>query len=82
MPSASPELQDRIEARFGSIDTHGPEKFLKEAGYTLSRRWEWSKPGITSLGQMSRDEFECLMFLMHEWDYAGLLPAPPAVAKE
>lgn len=75
MPSADPELQDLIEKRFGSIDTHGPERFLKDAGYSLSRAYEWSKPGVSDYKDMTRDEFDCLLFLAHEWDYAGLANA-------
>lgn len=75
MPQASDSLRTLMEKRFGSIDTHGPEKFLENAGYTLSRQWEWSKPGITNLKQMSREEFDCLLFLVHEWDYGGLSPS-------
>lgn len=72
MPQASDELRTVMERRFGSIDTHGPTKFLKDAGYTLTRQWEWFKPGVTELRQMTQDEYECLLFLVHEWDYGGL----------
>lgn len=73
MPTASDELRKSMRQRFGSIDTHGPEKFLTDNGYSLSKDWEWSKPGITGLQDMTREEFECLLFLVHEWDYGSLL---------
>ncbi len=72
MPQAGKELQDRIIERFGSLDDNGPYKFLRDHGYSLSRSWEWSKPGISSLKDMTREEFECLLFLCHEWDYGTL----------
>lgn len=72
MPSADPELRDHMIKRFGSIDTHGPEKYLQDAGYKLTEDWFWiPKPGVKNLGEMTRDEFECLLFLCHEWDYGG-----------
>lgn len=73
MPQASDELRAAIDARFGDgLSDEGPIQFLKDAGYTLSRQWEWSKPGVTDLKQMTRDEFECLLFLVHEWDFGSL----------
>lgn len=72
MPSASPDLQQRMIKRFGSIGTAGPETFLKDAGYVLTPDWQWTKPGVRELRDMTRDEFECLLFLVHEWDYGSL----------
>lgn len=81
MPQADEGLRGRIRTRFGSIDTSGPEKYLKDAGYELARSWTWSKSGVTELRDMSRDEFECLLFLVHEWDYGGLTPCTEISAK-
>lgn len=73
MPQASDELRAEMKRRFGDeISDAGPTKFLEQAGYTLNEDWTWSKFGITNLEQMTRDEFECLLFLVHEWDYGGL----------
>lgn len=83
MPQASEELRDRMGVLFGDrIGDEGPTKFLMDAGYKLKEPdfgWE-PKSGVNSLGDMTRDEFECLMFLMHEWDFDGLLEPrnPPA----
>jgi hypothetical protein len=72
MPQASDELRAEMDRRFGdSIDSQGPIKFLRERGWTLNRDWTWSKPGMT-LGNMPRDEFECVLFLIHEWDFGGV----------
>lgn len=66
-----------MERRFGdAVDSSGPMRFLKERGYSLTYGWEWSKPGISNLGQMERDEFECLLFLVHEWDFGGIATHP------
>lgn len=72
MPSASNELQDRMIARFGSLDDAGPAKYLTDRGYVLSKDWTWSRADLTvDYKSMSRDEFECLLFLCHEHDYGG-----------
>lgn len=78
MPQASDELRERMESRFGDgISASGPIKFLTDAGYKLTRDWQWSaRPGVTSLKDMTRDEFECLLFLVHEWDFGGLVQEP------
>ena len=73
MPSASDELRKQMTERFGSINDDGPMHYLQEAGYVLNRDWTWKpKDGVTCLRDMTRDEFDCLLFLIHEWDFAGL----------
>lgn len=75
MPQASEELRAEMQRRFGSpVCDQGPMDFLRKAGYSLNSDWTWSKPGISELSQMSREEFECLLFLVHEWDFGGLRP--------
>lgn len=66
-----------MTVRFGSINDYGPSKYLQDAGYVLGGDWLWRpKAGVVTLKDMTRDEFECLLFLCHEWDYGGL--AAPA----
>lgn len=73
MPQASDELRAEMKRRFGDpVDDAGPTQFLTDAGYTLHPDWTWSKEGVTDLKDMTRDEFECLLFLVHEWDYGSL----------
>lgn len=72
MPQASDELRAEMRTRFGDIDLHGPQEYLKAKGWTLHDNWQWSKPGVTNLGVIPRDEFDCLVFLVHEWDYGGV----------
>lgn len=72
MPQASDDLRDRMGVRFGDrIELSGPQKYLTDRGWTLHDDWTWSKPGLT-LETMPRDEFECVMFLVHEWDFGGV----------
>ena len=74
MPQASEELRQRMNQWFGDpVSDKGPIKFLEDAGYELLHDFIWKpKPGVESLGQMTRTEFECLKFLIHEWDFGGL----------
>lgn len=75
MPQASDELRAEMERRFGDgVDSDGPISFLRSRGWTLDRDWEWSKPGVTRT-TMPRDEFDCVLFLVHEWDFGGVKDA-------
>lgn len=75
MPQASDELRALMIERFGSIGDEGPTKFLEDAGYVLTPEWLWKpKPGVRTLNDMTRKEFEALMFLVHEWDFGSLMP--------
>ena len=75
MPQATAELQQLMEKRFGDpVSDEGPTKYLEDAGYVLTPTWLWTpKPGVTDLKGMTRDEFECLLFLVQEWDFGGLV---------
>lgn len=81
MPSATHVLRDRIERRFGSIDTHGPEDFLKKRGYTITPGGIiHPPPGEEVIGS----EEDCIDFLVFEWDYGfdpKPLPPPPRPAR-
>lgn len=83
MPQASAELRQRMEERFGDpVSDSGAIAYLTEAGYTLNRQWCWEpKPGVSNVGDMTREEFECLLFLVHEWDFGGLAD-PARILKE
>lgn len=61
-------------ALFGSeVSDDGPITFLERSGYKINpKTFCWSKPGVTELWEMTRDEFTCLVFLIDEWDYGGL----------
>ncbi len=78
MRRASPEMRALMVERFGSHDLAGPVRFLENAGYALTPELLWKpKPGVTTFGEMTREEFEALLFLMHEWDYGGFASEPP-----
>lgn len=71
MPSASAELRELMNKRFGDpVDDSGPIEYLQEVGYKFDRDGMIQpKPGVTCLKDMTEDEFVCLLFLVHEWDY-------------
>lgn len=69
MPQSTDELRKIMVDRFGSIMTTGPEQFLESRGYVLSPGWTWSKPGFTRRADIPQDEWQCLVFLVEEWDY-------------
>lgn len=81
MPQASDETRAKMERMFGDpISEAGPIQYLKSAGYKLRRDWHWEpKPGVAELRDMTRDEFDCLLFLVHEWDFGGLALQAPKV---
>lgn len=74
MPSATPELRERMGQLFGDeIDDAGPMEFLKKAGYRSTADWRWlPKPGVTDYADMTQDEYDCMVFLCQEWDQGGL----------
>ena len=72
MPQADPDLVKIMVDRFGDTSEDGPMRFLESAGYRLTPDWHWMpKPGVTDYNGMTRDEFDCLLFLCHEWDFGG-----------
>lgn len=73
MPSASNELQKIIIDRFGSLDDNKPIAYLSDRGYKLLPGFIWQpKVGVTTYADMEQDEYDCLLFLVHEWDFGGL----------
>ncbi len=75
MPTASPELRDAMERRFGdSVGDSGPMGFLKDRGYKLGRDWCWRRPTPDHLA--ADDEIECIEFLFEEWDFGGITERP------
>jgi hypothetical protein len=73
MPQSDDVTRARIEELFhDGVSDAGPIKYLTDAGYTLSKDWTWSKPGVTHLWQMTPEEQVCMQFLFEEWDFGGL----------
>lgn len=71
MPQANDELRAQMKEYFGDpIDDSGPRKFLETHGFSLTKDWCWKSK--KTYDTMTRKEFECIMFLAHEWDFGGL----------
>lgn len=69
MPQASDELRGLMLKWFGN-DGNGPDAFLKSHGYVLTKHWTWELP--VPYHSISCYEWNCIVFLIREWDYAGL----------
>lgn len=68
MPQASDERRETMNRFFGDpIDDSRPIAFLESHGFELLKGWTWKKP--TPSHNVSADEFECLCFLIEEWDF-------------
>lgn len=55
---------------FGDIDQTGPLTFLQSHGYELTADWFWKKP--TPSHTIHDTEWQCLSFLVEEWDFGGI----------
>lgn len=73
MPQCSISLQNVIGNYFpGDFVSYDFEciKFLESRGYILSRAWSWSKP--VPAHTVSKEESNCIRFLIDEWDFGGI----------
>lgn len=68
MPTASDELRDKMGVLFQGekIDCVGPLKFLLDRGFKEARGIIYPP---NQDHQPTGDEWDCLMFLFHEWDF-------------
>lgn len=75
MPSASDELRDRMGQRFGDrIDDRGPIRFLMAASYEAREDFCWgARPGVRTEDDITPEEAECILFLIEEWDFGGVV---------
>ena len=75
MPQAGEVLRDKMNDWFGDpISDQGPIKYLHEQGYKLTPQWVWiPKPGVTKYSDMTEKEYLCMLFLVDEWDFGGLI---------
>lgn len=76
MPQASEELrQMMVDFGFGDpVDENAVTAFLESAGYKLDRGWCWiPKQCVSTYSDMTTKEYACLLYLVHEWDYGGLV---------
>lgn len=71
MPQASDELRKKIYDYFGAdkngLDPYGPEGFLTENGWFTSHPFVYTTN--KSKDQITDKEWDCLDFLVQEWDY-------------
>ena len=71
MPTASSSQRALMEKWFGDpIDESGPINFLESHGYVLTQTFHWRKP--VPCHTVSDDEWECMLFLIEEWDFGGI----------
>lgn len=72
MPSASHELHELMFNWFGdAIDSEGPMAFLESHGFKLRQDWHWEPP--VPAHTCSYYEWQCIIFLIEEWDFGGLV---------
>ena len=77
MPNADPDLVAAIELYSGKKDHSDLETYainlLKKEGYRLER-FQWHpKAGVTTYDDMSQEEYDCMCYLIGEWDWGGLI---------
>ena len=77
MPQASDELTKKVQEYFkndpeGCLDSHCSE-YLIEQGYKEDR-FQWHpKPGVKTVEDMTQQEYDCMRYLIDEWDWGGLI---------
>lgn len=68
MPEATDELRALMLEYFGSeVGDAGPTAYLKVRGWKESTTGFWESP--IPLERVSQKEFECILFLIQEWDH-------------
>lgn len=69
MPQATEDLRNLMREEFGSIDMNGPQQYLVSKGYKITDDWRWIKPD--PLAPVPLFDFDCVDFLIKEWDFGG-----------
>lgn len=71
MPQASDEDRAQMKKWFGDeVSDQGPMAFLASHGFKLGRDWQWTLP--VPHHTVSCFEWECIKFLVYEWDFRGI----------
>lgn len=73
MPQTSDCMRALMLKWFGN-EIDGPVLFLESHGYVLRSDWRWDKP--CSSHSISYEEFQCIRFLIEEWDFGGVVSGP------
>lgn len=68
MPTASDKLRNFAQQTFGGLDIPPVQKELEMRGFTLTKDWCWQRSR-----QPSNFEWDCIYFLIQEWDYGGYI---------
>ena len=71
MPQASDELRAKMDGYFGNggIDDWEPTAFLIGKGWEENLGW-WTLPADAEWHKLTEQEFDCITFLIDEWDHA------------
>lgn len=81
MPSGPPELHefwssyytDWPDERMQGSGDLAAERYLNEAGFTLTRGWQWTHPTYKSIEDLTELEYSAVSYLVMEWDYGGVI---------
>lgn len=66
-----PQASDDLRAYWGGADDWPAMKHLEDAGFKLTRGWQWVKPSPEYV--LTGRDWRAVQFLMDEWDYGGLV---------
>jgi len=74
MPQASDELRKKMQNYFGGngIDDGCVTEYLEARGFTLTKDWLWNLPDNWTEADLTEQDWDCITFLVHEWDFGGL----------
>ena len=85
MPQASDELRTKIAAYFpddgtdehySAISSHNAERFLESVGWIVDKAWVCHPPLGKVHEEITDKEWDCVDFLIQEWDYGfSFIPA-------
>jgi hypothetical protein len=68
-----PQASDEARAEWDGPDDRKAMRYLKEAGYVLTSRWEWLRPRERSDQEPTEKEISAVRFLIDEWDFGGIV---------
>lgn len=69
-----PQASDELRAEWNGPDDATAIKFLTDAGYKLTRGWEWLLPVPNH--EPTEKEISAIQFLVDEWDFGGTTQEP------
>ena len=72
MPQTTQENLDALAQFLDEVDDYTTQEYLVNRGYTLEGDFTWSHPNVKSKNYMTENEWQCMLYLIQEWDYGGL----------